>query len=235
MPDFYRFSFDDVGEGADLVAALSRQVASSRAENGDDAPIEVGIVARSGGADVYASAGALAAIERAVANPPRAFASLPLAAKADALPQNVIWILQDGERKFLGRGDVLSKIMPEPTEPLYTHQSTIGVVKFWRDDKGYGVIESPETKPWGIWCSFASIEPAGGVATLPTGEQFPVTYDESGRAFSPSGKQVISGHITGGGFRSLAVGERVAVRYYRTNQESYKYVARWVRRIGQFR
>ncbi len=233
MPDFYRVSFDDVGEGADLVAALSRQIASSLPDRGDDGPIEVGIVAHSGGADVYASTGALTVISRGVANPPRAFANLPLAAKVDVLPQSVVWILRDGERRFLGRGDVLGKIMPEPDEPLYTQRSTIGVVKFWRDDKGYGVIESPETKPWGIWCSFGSIESAGDVATLPTGEQFPVTYDENGRAFSPSGDEVISGRITGGGFLSLAVGERVAVRYSRANQESYRYVARWVRRIGQ--
>jgi hypothetical protein len=60
-----------------------------------------------------------------------------------------------------------------------------------------------------------------------------VTYDENGRAFSPSGEQVVSGCITGAGFRSLTVGEQVEVRYYRANQTSYKYVAQWVRRIGQ--
>ena len=233
MADFYRISFDDVGDGADLVAALSRHFASSRAKHGDDGPIELGIVARSAGADVYASAAALTAISRAVANPPHAFANLPEAATVAVVPPDLIWILRDGERQFLGRGDVLSRIMPEPKEPLYTQCSGIGVVKFWRDDKGYGVIESPETKPWGIWCSFGSIEPAGSVATLPTGEQFPVTYDETGRPFAPSGEPVLSGCITGGGFRSLAVGEQVAVRYYRANQESYKYVAQWVRRIGQ--
>jgi cold shock CspA family protein len=105
-------------------------------------------------------------------------------------------------------------------------------VKFWRDDKGYGVIESPETKPWGIWCSFADIARTGGIATLPTGEQFPVTYDEIGRAFSPSGEEVVSGFLTGGGIRSLTVGERVEVRYHRFNQESYRYVALWVRHIA---
>jgi cold shock CspA family protein len=226
MPDFYRIPVDDVGEGADLVAALSRQLASRRIDLRDGEPIEVGIVARGRGADIYASAGALTAISRALANSPGA-------AKVESLPQNVVWILHNGEKKFLGRGDVLSKIIPEPSEPLYTQHVSIGVVKFWRDDKGYGVIESPETKPWGIWCSFGSIEPAGSIATLPTGEQFPVTYDENGRAFSPSGEPVVSGVITGAGFRSLTVGERVEVRYHRSNQESYKYVARWVRRIVQ--
>jgi len=226
MPDFYHVAFDDVGEGADLVAALSRQLASARIDLRDAGPIEVGIVARRSGADVYASAGAVTAISRAFANP-------PVAAKVDILPQNVVWILHDGEKHFLGRGDVLSKIIPVPNEPLYTQQLSVGVVKFWRDDKGYGVIESPETKPWGIWCSFASIAPTGGIATIPAGEQFAVTYDENGRAFSPSGEQVVSGYITGTGFRSLTVGERVEVRYHRANHESYKYVALWVRRIEQ--
>jgi len=92
---------------------------------------------------------------------------------------------------------------------LDTQRTSIGVVKFWRDDKGYGVIESLETAPWGIWCSFGAIEPNGGIATLPSGEQFPVTYGEDGRAYSPSGERVVSGYITGGGPLSLTVGERV--------------------------
>lgn len=226
MSDFYCIPFDDVGEGADLVAALSRQLASRRIDLRDGEPIEVGILVHDRGADVYASVGALTAISRAFANPQNA-------AKVERPPQNVVWILHEGEKRFLGRGDVLSKIIPEPSELLNTQHVSIGVVKFWRDDKGYGVIESPETKPWGIWCSFASIAPNGGIATLPTGEQFPVTYDENGCALLPSGEPMVSGSITGGGFRSLAVGERVEVRYYRSNQESYKYVAKWVRRIAE--
>jgi hypothetical protein len=226
ISDFYRVPFDDVGEGADLVAALSRHLASTQVDLRDGQPIEVGIVTRASGTDVYASAGALTAISRAFANP-------PVATKVDIVPQNVVWMLHDGEKQFLGRGDVLSKIIPEPNEPLYTQQTSMGIVKFWRDDKGYGVIESPETKPWGIWCSFASIAPTGGIATMPTGEQFPVTYDETGRAFSPSGEQVVSGFITSAGFRSLTVGEQVAVRYHRANQTSYKYVALWVQRTGR--
>ena len=226
MPHFYHVPFDDVGEGAGLVAALSRQVASPRVDLRDVGPIEVGIVARDTGADVYLSAGALAAIERAFARP-------PVLARVDTIPEDVVWILHDGERKFLGRGDVLSQIIAEPNEPLHTQRRSVGVVKFWRDDKGYGVIETPETAPWGIWSSFGVIAPTGGIATLPTGEQFSVTYDENGRALSPTGEQVVSGYITGGGFRSLTVGERVEVRYHRANHDSYKYVALWVRPIAQ--
>jgi len=226
MSEFYRIPFDDVGEGADLVAALSRQLATSRVDLHDGEPIEVGIVARGSGVDVYASAGAVTAISRAFAKP-------PAATKVDILPQNVVWILHDGEKQFLGRGDVLSKIIPEPGEPLRTQRVGIGVVKFWRDDKGYGVIETPETRPWGIWCSFGSIARSGGIATPPTGEQFPVTFDENGRALSPSGDPVDSGYVTGAVFRSLSVGERVEVRYHRANQASYRYVALWVQRVAQ--
>jgi len=171
VTDFYRVPFDDVGEGADLVAALSRQLASPRVDLGDVGPIEVGIGAGDTGADVYLSAGALEAVERAFAKP-------PVVMKVDSVPQDVVWILQDGEKKFLGRGDVLSQIIPEPNEPLYTQRSSIGVVKFWRDDKGYGVIETPETAPWGIWCSFGSIErnAGDGFRSLTVGERVDVKY-----------------------------------------------------------
>jgi hypothetical protein len=125
MPDFYRVPFNDVGEGADLVAVLSRQLATSRVDLRDVGPIEVGIVARDGGADVYASAGALTAISRVFATPPGG-------TKVDTLPQNVVWILHDGEKAFLGRGDVLSKIIPEPNEPMHTKRTSIGVVKLWK-------------------------------------------------------------------------------------------------------
>jgi len=226
MTDFYHVPFGDVGEGADLVASLSRQLALKQIQVREMGPVEVGIVASSSGADIYASAAAVAAIAHVSASP-------LIATKIDLVPQNVVWILRGGEKRFLGRGDVLSKIIPEPDEPLYTQHTAVGVVKFWRDDKGYGVIESPETKPWGIWCSFGSIAPTGGIATLPSGEHFSVTYDENGRALSPSGDPVTSGFVTGIGFRSLAVNERVEVRYHRANQESYRYIALWVRRIGQ--
>jgi hypothetical protein len=113
MPDFFRVSFDDVGEGADLVATLSRQLASLKADLRDGQPIEVGIVARGSGADIYASAGAVMAISRALPDP-------LVTTRVDVLPANVVWILHDGVKPFLGRGDVLSKIIPEPSEPLYT-------------------------------------------------------------------------------------------------------------------
>jgi cold shock CspA family protein len=127
--------------------------------------------------------------------------------------------------------EIARELAPEPTEPLYTRRTTVGTVKYWRDDKGYGVIASDATAPWDIWCHFSAIERTGGVATLPSGEQFEVTYDEDGRAYSPTGELVVSGYIQHSGFVSLQAGDRVEVSYYRGNQDSFKYVAKRVRRL----
>jgi len=127
--------------------------------------------------------------------------------------------------------EIARELAPEPTEPLGTRLTTIGTVKYWRDDKGHGVISSDATAPWDIWCHFAAIEKTGGVGTLPSGEQVAVTFDEDGRAFSPTGQQVF-GYIQTSGPTFLKAGERVEVVYYRADQESFKYVARRVRRIA---
>jgi hypothetical protein len=128
MPEFFCIPFHDVAEAAGLIAALSRQLASPRADLRDVGTVEVGVVARGAGADVFLSAGALTATERAFGAPPEF-------SKVETLPGDLVWILRDGERKFLGRGDVLSQLIPEPSEPLYTQRTSIGIVKFWRDDK----------------------------------------------------------------------------------------------------
>lgn len=121
---------------------------------------------------------------------------------------------------------------PAPPEPLHTRRTTVGTVKYWRDDEGHGVIASDATAPWDIWCHFGAIERHGGIATLPSGERFPVTYDDDGRAFSRTGEQVVSGHIQHAGPISLHAGERVEVSCFRANQDSFKYVAQRVRRLG---
>lgn len=81
----------------------------------------------------------------------------------------------------------------DPPEPLYTEADTIGIVKYWRDDRGYGAIASEATSPWDIWCHFSAIEMEG--------------------------------------FRALTPGERVAVHYIRSNQDSFRYNALHVRRL----
>ncbi len=44
-----------------------------------------------------------------------------------------------------------------PPEPLGTVATTTGTVKYWREEKGYGVIASDATAPWDIWCHFMRI------------------------------------------------------------------------------
>jgi len=168
MREFFCIPFHDVAEAAGLIAALSRQLASPRADLRDVGTVEVGVIARGAGADVFLSAGALTATERAFGAPPGF-------SKVETLPGDLVWILRDGEKKFLGRGDVLSQFIPEPSEPLYTQRTSIGIVKFWRDDKGYGVIEAVDTAPWDIWSSFSAIE-AAGFKSLTVGERVEVTY-----------------------------------------------------------
>ena len=126
--------------------------------------------------------------------------------------------------------DIARELAGEPPEPLGTRLSTVGTVKYWRDNKGHGVIASEATAPWDIWCHFSAIEQLGGVATLLSGEQVDVTFDEDGRPFLTTGEPFV-GVIQGSGPRSLKVGERVEVVYYRANQESFRYVARRVRRL----
>ena len=186
MPEFFRIQFHDIAKAAGLVADLSRVLASRGADLGDLGAIEVGIDGRGAGADVYLSAGALTATERAFGAPGEF-------TKVDTLPDEIVWILRDGEKKFLGRGDVLAEIIPEPSEPRGTQRTSIGIVKLWRDSKGYGVIECADTAPWDVWAHFAAIE--------------------------------------GTGFKSLSVGERVEVTYYRGRQVSYRYIAEHVRRL----
>jgi CspA family cold shock protein len=63
--------------------------------------------------------------------------------------------------------------------------------KWWREDKGYGVIATDRTAPWDVWCHFSAIDVEG--------------------------------------YRNLSSGESVVVEYVRANQQSFKYLARWVR------
>jgi len=71
--------------------------------------------------------------------------------------------------------DLASESAGIPPEPIGTLAKTIGVVKYWRDDKGYGVLASEATAPWDIWCHFAQID-APGYRSLFTGEQVAIVY-----------------------------------------------------------
>ena len=56
MPEFFRIHFHDIAEAAGLVAGLSRQLASRRADLREIGAIEVGVVARGAGATTRATA-----------------------------------------------------------------------------------------------------------------------------------------------------------------------------------
>ena len=71
---------------------------------------------------------------------------------------------------------------------------------------------------------------SGYVARLFSGERVEVTFDKTGRPYLLTGEPFV-GTIQGNAIRSLKAGDRVEVLYHRANQESFKYVARQVRRV----
>ncbi len=74
--------------------------------------------------------------------------------------------------------------------------SARGVVKFWRDEKGWGVISSEALPPGrDAWAHFSVIDADG--------------------------------------FRSLAQGQAVDFRYHATKQDSFDFVADWVRAVDE--
>lgn len=91
--------------------------------------------------------------------------------------------------------EIARETAPQPTEPIGTMRSGVGTVKWWRDDKGHGVIACADISPWDIWCHFSAIEADG--------------------------------------YRALSADQTVEVEYYRTDQETFKYVARKVRQRSE--
>ena len=63
-----------------------------------------------------------------------------------------------------------------PPQPLGTQAATIGTVKYWREEKGYGVISSEATAPWDIWCHFTHIVDMPGFRSLNPGQKVEVEY-----------------------------------------------------------
>ena len=58
---------------------------------------------------------------------------------------------------------------------FHGERTTTGVVKFWRNDKGHGVITTDETAPWDIWCHFAAVDGDGFRSLIP-GQRVEVRY-----------------------------------------------------------
>jgi CspA family cold shock protein len=71
--------------------------------------------------------------------------------------------------------DLAREAAGAPPEPLGTRATTVGTVKFWRDEKGYGAIASDATAPWDIWCHFSHID-MPGFRLLEVGERVDVEY-----------------------------------------------------------
>ena len=63
-----------------------------------------------------------------------------------------------------------------PPEPIGTVATTTGTVKYWREDKGYGVIASDATAPWDIWCHFGQIVDMPGFRSFNAGDRVEVVY-----------------------------------------------------------
>ena len=61
--------------------------------------------------------------------------------------------------------------------PIAFHgeRTTTGIVKFWRNAQGHGVIAADETAPWDIWCHFAAVE-GDGFRSLTPGQRVEVRY-----------------------------------------------------------
>jgi CspA family cold shock protein len=64
----------------------------------------------------------------------------------------------------------------DPPEPLFTRATTVGTVKYWSEQKGYGYIASEKTAPWDIWCHFMHITGMDGFRSLSVGDRVEVEY-----------------------------------------------------------
>ena len=72
--------------------------------------------------------------------------------------------------------DLAREAAGEPSQPVGSVATTIGTVKYWRDEKGDGVITSDATAPWEIWCHFSHIVEMEGFRRLEPGQLVDVEY-----------------------------------------------------------
>jgi cold shock CspA family protein len=112
-----------------------------------------------------------------------------------------------------------------PAEPIGTQHTAIGIVKWWKENKGYGAIASSDTTPWDIWFHYFALT-ATGVATLPSGERVEAIADgHLGLWNLVTGEALGACTFAASGRRIVRVGAQVEVSFHRANQESFKYVA----------
>lgn len=114
-------------------------------------------------------------------------------------------------------------------EPRGTRHSSIGMVKWSKTDKGYGAISVDALAPDDVWFHFTVVA-TNGYVTSESGEQIAAVRagDGSIRVF---GNEPWHGTFLSKDPTVLSPGERVEVHFRRENQESFKYIAEWVRRV----
>jgi cold shock CspA family protein len=120
-----------------------------------------------------------------------------------------------------------------PAEPIGTQHTAIGIVKWWKENKGYGAIACSDTRPWDIWFHYSALT-ATGVATLPSGEKVEAISDgHSGLWNLATGERLGACDFAATEPRTVQVGARVEVGFHRADQESFKYVADRVHLVTQ--
>ena len=72
--------------------------------------------------------------------------------------------------------DLAREAAGEPPQPVGSVATTTGTVKYWRQEKGHGVIASDGTAPWDIWCHFSHIVDMDGFRSLEPGQRVDVEY-----------------------------------------------------------
>ena len=85
--------------------------------------------------------------------------------------------------------DLSREAAGEPPQPIGSVATTIGTVKYWREEKGYGAIASDATAPWDIWCHFMQIADMPGFRSLEPGQRVDVEYirmDQESFRFIPT-------------------------------------------------
>jgi cold shock CspA family protein len=116
-----------------------------------------------------------------------------------------------------------------PAEPIGTQHSAVGIIKYWKDNKGYGAIACADTAPWDIWFHYSDF-PRKGIATLPSGVEVEAISDGKGARNLSTGEPLKDYEFVGTGPRIIVkAGDQVEVDFIRRNQESFKYVAESVR------
>lgn len=83
----------------------------------------------------------------------------------------------------------------DPAEPIGTTGSTVGTVKWYRNEKGYGCIESEKTAPWDIWVHFSAIE-GEGFRTLESGQRVDVEYERANQDSFRYRATVVRDHVS---------------------------------------